>query len=622
MPIQQERNASEPQQTAGSPSSVRGVVQRIRFASPDPRAPNELYSLAVVGTVRPERHRVVVKPDARLTTNTYFGRLPASYLQRWTRIRELDAVFRVRGTGRVEIHASDAEGEPRILSNADVSAPAEQELRLRVTLDRFMDGGSIWIEAVTTAEELTIEDCRWVVDEPLRDRLTSVVIYTFNRVDDCLNTLRALGEDTELLSALEHVYVVDQGTDAVRSRDDFDRVVGLYDGKLRYLRQPNLGSAGGFARGMFEISGVGGGHANVLLLDDDVLLEPETVLRMSAFANNATDPVIVGGQMLYLHHPNRLHVGAETADLALLKPGVPVPGALYDVDLTEELPHRRVTAGYNGWWSCLIPTEVIERCGLPLPLFFQWDDVEYGTRAGGNGVATVTLPGAAVWHTDFAWKDGDDWRRYFALRNSLITSALHFDGFDGRIAAKVLATQLAGYVVSMRYGMAATLLRALEDFLVGPSVLTDGGVAAAAHIRELRDGYPDTRRKQPADLRVDGAATLPVSTDPGVPSPPRAVMAKRVLNILTGRDGGAARVMARDAKWWLVSLFRAVIVTDPAQDALRVRRFDRHAVVDFAEHGTRTLARLAREGAAARAEWRAAMGDLTSRENWSRLFGS
>ncbi|MFC5099461.1 glycosyltransferase [Kibdelosporangium philippinense] len=228
----------------------------------------------------------------------------------------------VRGAGRLEIHASDAEGEPRILTTAEVATPAEQEVRLKVSLDRFMDGGSIWLEAVTSAEELTIEDVRWVISEPLRERLTSVVICTFNRADDCLNTMRALGEDTELLAVLENVYVVDQGTDTVQSREDFDKVVGLFQGKLRYLRQPNLGGAGGFTRGMFEISQAGGKHANVLLMDDDVLLEPETVLRMSAFANNSTDPVIVGGQMLYLYHPNRLHIGAEFTDLPMLRPGV------------------------------------------------------------------------------------------------------------------------------------------------------------------------------------------------------------------------------------------------------------------------------------------------------------
>jgi hypothetical protein len=35
------------------------------------------------------------------------------------------------------------------------------------------------------------------------------------------------------------------------------------------------------------------------------------VVRLASFANCATAPTIVGGQMLYLLHPDQLHVGAE-----------------------------------------------------------------------------------------------------------------------------------------------------------------------------------------------------------------------------------------------------------------------------------------------------------------------
>lgn len=622
MPTEQDKKGSgEP----GSHRSEQGawrVVQRVMFASPNPQAPNELYAKGVWGAVRCERRRVVVEPDARVSTNTYFGRLPASYLQRWTPVRRLEAVFRIKGAGRLEIHASDADGEPRILSTMEVWAKTEQEVRLPVTLDRFMDGGFVWVEAVTAAEELTISDCRWVSDEPLRKRLTSVVITTFNRADDCMNTMRALGEDTEVLRALETVYVIDQGTDTVQSREDFDKVVALYDGKLRYLQQPNLGGSGGFSRGMFEVTSRSDGeHANVLFMDDDVLLEPESVLRMTALANQATEPTIVGGQMLFLYHPNRLHVSAETADLPRLAPGVPTAGAQSNIDLTKKLPHKRVNAGYNAWWSCLIPPEVVARIGLPLPMFFQWDDIEYGIRAGHHGFPTVTLPGSAVWHADFAWKDWDDWARYFSLRNALITSALHSD-FDGRQASKVLGKQLTNYLISMQYGMAATLLKSVEDFLSGPSVLADGGMAAAAEIRALRAEYPDTLRRSPAEIDIDGAATMPIVEDPGTPSLIKATLAKRIAYLLTGRTGGAAAVRAKDAKWWHVSLFKTVVVTDSAQDAFRVRQFDRDVLGRLIRDGARLLTRLAREGRGVREQWRAAVPELTSRENWERLFNS
>jgi galactofuranosylgalactofuranosylrhamnosyl-N-acetylglucosaminyl-diphospho-decaprenol beta-1,5/1,6-galactofuranosyltransferase len=591
------------------------------FAPPNPQAPTELYAVGKSGAIRCERRRVVVQPDARVSTNTYFGRLPASYLQRWTPIRRLEVVFRVQGAGRLEIHASDAEGMPRILSTTNVRADTTQEVRLAAELDRFMDGGSIWIEASTTGEEFTIEGCRWVGPVPCRQRPTSVVICTYNHADDCLRTLRALGEDEEAIQVLEHVYVVDQGEDRVQSREDFDKVAALYEGKLRYLQQPNLGGAGGFTRGMLEIARQPSAeHAHILFMDDDVLLEPETVLRMTAFANHALKPVIVGGQMLYLYHPNRLHVQAETADLARLAPGLPTATASHNIDLTETLPHKRVNAGYNAWWACLIPAEVVRRIGLPLPVFFQWDDIEYGIRARRQGFATVTLPGSAVWHADFAWKDWDDWARYFSLRNSLITSALHSD-FSGLRASTVLGTQLTNYLLSMQYGMAATLLKAIEDFLTGPSVLADGGVSAAAGIRALRSQYPDTRRQSPSELALRRADTMPIVEDPGAPWLVKGTRAKRIVYLLLGRNTGSAAVMAKDARWWHVSQFKTVLVTDSAQDALRVRQFDREVLARLTREGAGLLARLSRHGRTVREEWRRAVPELTSRTNWERLFG-
>ena len=622
MPTEQDLHVAIADATTSTGPSIWQVVQRIRFASPSPLAPNELYAISTAGAVRFERTRMVVEPDARATTNTYFGRVPASYLQRWTPIRRLEAVFRVRGEGRLEVHASDAEGEPRILSTVEVSAPAEQEVRLGAVLNRFMDGGSLWVEVSTGGSEFHIEDLRWIADEPRANRPTSVVMCTFNRVDDCLATMRMLGEDSEVLDRLDRVYVVDQGTEPVESADDFAAVTALFGEQFHYIRQPNLGGAGGFTRGLYEVTESSHhDHANVLFMDDDVLLEPETVLRMTAFANHASEPIIVGGQMLYLYHPNRLHVSAETVDLRNLKPGVPVAGADNNIDLTEELPHLRVNAGYNAWWSCLLPVEAVRRVGFPLPVFFQWDDIEYGVRAGRDGIPTVTLPGSAVWHADFAWKDWDDWARYFSLRNSLIACALHGD-FNGRHLATLLGRQLAEYLVSMQYGMAATLIKAVEDFLAGPDVLHDGGVEAAADIRALRARYPDTERHQPTDIGVDGASAVAIVLDRGTPSLPAAVLAKRLVYRMLGRDLGAAAIPARDAKWWHVSLFHTAVVTDSAQDSFRVRRYDKAVLTDLARRGGSVLRVLARRGDTVRQEWQEARPRLTDRENWKRLFFS
>ena len=40
-----------------------------------------------------------------------------------------------------------------------------------------------------------------------------------------------------------------------------------------------------------------------------------------------------------------------------------------------------IDVDFNGWWTCVIPRQVAEEIGQPLPLFLKWDDAEYGLRA-------------------------------------------------------------------------------------------------------------------------------------------------------------------------------------------------------------------------------------------------
>ena len=53
--------------------------------------------------------------------------------------------------------------------------------------------------------------------------------------------------------------------------------------------------------------------------------------------------------MLYLLHPNQLHVGAEATDLSILRPGLPIRDALVQSDLIKKRQDIRGDAEYNGW---------------------------------------------------------------------------------------------------------------------------------------------------------------------------------------------------------------------------------------------------------------------------------
>ncbi len=616
------------QQIGADAAPARLLAQRGLFFGPSALVPEDLYARVEKGAARRERALVQLAPGSAVSTNTYFGRFHATYWQRWTAVSHVQVDAVVTGTGRVRLMASDTNKVWRIVAAHDARDADGAAIRLTGPIDRFVDGGGMWLDITTETAELTVSQVRWTVVAPRPVPPTDVVICTFNRVPECLNTLAALRDDHEALSAVGLVQVVDQGSDPLESRERFVEISSGLGQRLRYVRQPNLGGAGGFTRGLFDATaGPAERHADVLLMDDDVLLEPEILIRLTAFAACTTHPTIVGGQMLNLLHPGHLHISAEYADAEVLKVGMPVPGALreaYLLGLDErQLPinqERRVDTEYSGWWSCLIPAEIVRAIGYPLPLFFQWDDIEFGYRARAHGFPTVALPGAGVWHADFGWKDWDEWHRYFNMRNGLITAALHSD-FSVRRIIRRLGQLFGQYVVAMHYGLAATLLQAVEDFMDGPDALEDGSADAAARIRRIRAAFPETVMHPMSELR-DDFRDLQVVRARNAPGSERLTWAKRVAYLMTGRaEHRSGFVPAGDAHWWHVSTFERVVVTDMSEQGYRVRTRDRALALDLTKRSARTFKRFLTEGPAAARRYREALPKLTSRSNWARLYG-
>jgi len=608
----------------------RLTAQRGLYAGPAPIVSKDLYAELEWGSAVRERAGISIEPASKVSGNTYFGRFPASYWQRWTDVTEVQVEAVVTGDGQLSVGASDIEGDPRVVAAEIVAGAKQQKVTLSAKLDKFYDGGALWLDLETEGgQSLRVENVRWTVEAPEKIRPTAVTICTMNRADDCLSNLQALAADVSSLETLDAIYVADQGTDLVESRDGFEQVSKDLGDKLHYIKQPNLGGAGGFTRGLYEVAGhTETEHANVLFMDDDVLLEPDLVIRMTAFSNRTVNPVIVGGQMLNLLHPNQLHVGAEYARLNTLEPGQPVQHSLSTADLLgvdEETlkpnrQERRLDAGYNGWWSCLIPYEVVKATGYPLPFFFQWDDAEYSYRARGAGFPTVTLPGAGVWHADFHWKDWDEWHRYFNLRNSIITAALH-SPFNLNLLSRALLAQLVRYLLGMQYGLSATLIKAVEDFLEGPEVLRDGGVAAMKEIRRIRDEYPETKRHKATDVPGIASNDIGIINSAPRPSMQRLVLIKRVLDRVLGRSRHSLGAVPIDeAHWWHIATFETAVVTDASQEGVRVRSYDRVKMFELARKGAKVLQRLRKEGAAVQEQYKRSMPELTSRENWKRLY--
>lgn len=607
----------------------RLVLQRGVFTGPSTNISDGLYA-AVKGSAARQRFAVKLSAGAKLHTNTYFGRFAASYWQRWTTVDEIEvsACLEVSNQARVRLLASDIAGHPRIIDSHTLDAPghnpgehpAPQTITMRARLNQFLDGGALWIEVDAIGGTVALSDVAWTAPAPARQRSLSIVTCTCNRADDCATTVAALASDAAVLELIDTIYVADQGTDLVSSRPLFIQTADQLGTKLNYIRQPNLGGSAGFTRGLYEASALHE-HGDVIIMDDDILCEPETMLRVSAFAHFTTQPTLVGAQMLYLLNPDYLNVGAEEVHLNKLAHGRKAPKALSNTNMLKKNQERRVDATYNAWWTCLVPIEVVKQIGLPLPFFFQWEDVEYGLRARAAGFPTVTLANAGVWHHDFYWKDFDDWARYFSSRNSLIVGVLHTE-LDPKTISRILFRRIAEYLVAMNYGLAHTTLQGIEDFLRGPRILDDGGAQALQDSRSTRTAYPETIKQPAASPAAIRPADIRIRRAGGEPSRPLLILLKRAFDQWFGRtEHGVIGVTREDAHWWHISRFDHAVVTDASQSGVRVRQRDKAQATKLLKRTVRTLRQLRKELPRLQQQYRDAAPQLTSRENWARLYG-
>ncbi len=194
---------------------------------------------------------------------------------------------------------------------------------------------------------------------------------------------------------------VRSGTRKAKDHPGFEAAAAALGNRLTVHNQPNLGGSGGYSRVMYEAL-KNTDCEQILFMDDDIRVEPDSILRALALNRFAKKPTLVGGQMLNLQEPSHLHVMGEMVDAENFM-WTNAVNTEYDHNFAKyplndeehersRLLHRRIDVDYNGWWMCMIPRQVAEELGQPLPLFIKWDDADYGLRAGEHGYPTVTLP--------------------------------------------------------------------------------------------------------------------------------------------------------------------------------------------------------------------------------------
>lgn len=402
--------------------------------------------------------RVSMAAGQTIEFSGWLDALPLGYWARFSTVKTVRLEVTSSAPVDVTVRISDAQAVCRDFASGRTSGG-----RFTATLDtsEAADGGWAWPLIKADRESETEVSWRWFTDDVVpQPNSLAAAFTTFDPPAACLGQLKALGAAVQAGGPLEgvlgRVVVVDQAMSVLTESPEFTAVSELLGGRLRVIRQRNLGRSGGLTRGLHE--GLEASRiTHVALLDVDATAQPESLANAWAFAQAARHPMLVGGHTFDAAAPTtpcRLNLDLAHSPVS---------------DHRSLGPARSVDFRPSSMW--LIPRAVVDDIGLPLPFFRKWDDVEFGLRAKAAGFVFVELPGTASWR-DHSEADADaesGWQEYFLIRNRIVTSLLH----EERPTTLFSDWLMGGLRRAARRQPAGAAIRwvALKDVLHGPGWL-------------------------------------------------------------------------------------------------------------------------------------------------------
>ena len=425
-----------------------------------------------------------------------------------------------------------------------------------------------------------------------------------------------LEQDTEVAQNL-FLHVVDNGR-TLTEKEIKGRHVYLHPNR-------NTGGSGGFSRGMIEAMRQKPVATHVLLMDDDVLVLPESIYRTYMLLR-ALKPeyreCFVEGAMLHYEEPHLQHEDIGTVKYS--EGGVaPLKGTLDQTSLYNNLLNESIepptSGGYGAWWFCCIPVACIKKRGLSLPLFIRCDDAEYSVR---EQTIILTMNGICIWHPLFFTKHSN-LTRYFGTRSGLVAMATT-GIFDPEAMMRDCETVVRKMLMGFRYDAAEAVVSALEDFLKGPEMLKRGNeeelLASKGKLNESL---------RPLSEFGEGAELIqPNQLWENPPMAPKTrVFLKLTWNGQVGhlpyksRAGRGVTIYDLDFQPERVAYYDEVLAVDPYTMQGVLYQKDRQRFAELYERYQKAMTEWKQRQDELANEYRAARDELVSVEFWKKYLG-
>ena len=445
---------------------------------------------------------------------TYFNALSVSKLRTYTSMRSAMLHLELKGAAcTVQQTMGDALAhESLLVEGTDVTVPASDDWQV-VDLPLVITDTMVLVGfKIVTEGQVAIRNSHYVLDveDDFNEVELAVATTTFKKESFVINNIGLVRshiiESGDDIAKHFHMYVIDNG----RTLD----AMALSGDRIEVIPNENVGGAGGFTRGMIAAMRQKPKATNVLLMDDDVAVSPESIKRtynlLRILKPQYREAMISGAMLNYeVGEAQWEDTGFMTKDgiFAPCKP--PLRLTQFEDIIFNEIHEmtKEITPDnhYAAWWYCCIPISVIERNGLPLPLFVRCDDAEYGIRCKTD---FITMNGLCVWHMSFHKRYNPAVERYQTTRNTMIAQAAagmapHADFMHELHRNMQLELKKFGY------DNAELCLDAFEDFLKGPKFIGTKGqaeksfMAANQHKEKLYD-LDELQKLADADVDLAG----------------------------------------------------------------------------------------------------------------------
>lgn len=256
----------------------------------------------------------------------------------------------------------------------------------------------------------------------------------------------------------QDIYVVDNASED----NSVELLESTFGNTITVIKNSeNLGGSGGFNVGLRDA--LQKEYKYVVLVDNDVWINCDTIEIMYHYMENHSDVGILGAKILQMDKPEIVQdLGGS------LNSKYNMEGNYYG-KLDDGLP-LELECDYISTCTAMARISAVKKFGLmPEENFIYWDDVEWSKKCQLEGYRTVAISAAKVWHKHSIMGRPSSFVKYYLTRNRLhfFTKYIpdeNVDSFIEVILSEILS-QLYGYYNKNMMGLFHTMVYAFEDFL-------------------------------------------------------------------------------------------------------------------------------------------------------------